>query len=47
MPEFHAREPEQAEWKRKVLAGEIQLEQIDTTPFLGPTTQTPTAPAAP
>jgi alkanesulfonate monooxygenase SsuD/methylene tetrahydromethanopterin reductase-like flavin-dependent oxidoreductase (luciferase family) len=45
MPEFHAREGEQVEWKRKVLAGEIELEQIDTTPYLGATTQTPTAPA--
>ena len=44
MPECHAREAEQVEWKRKVLAGEIELEQIDTTPFLGPTTQTPVAP---
>ena len=33
MPEFHAAEPEHQEWKRKVLAGEIQLEEIDTTPF--------------
>jgi luciferase family oxidoreductase group 1 len=46
MPEFHAREAEQVEWKRKVLAGEIELEQIDTTPFLGPTTQTPTTAGA-
>jgi alkanesulfonate monooxygenase SsuD/methylene tetrahydromethanopterin reductase-like flavin-dependent oxidoreductase (luciferase family) len=46
MPEFHAREAEQVEWKRKVLAGEIELEQIDTTPFLGPTTQTPVAPTS-
>lgn len=29
MPEFHALEPEQAEWKRAVLAGEIELEEID------------------
>jgi hypothetical protein len=33
MPEFHARIDEQATWKKKVLAGEILLEEIDTQPF--------------
>ncbi len=33
MPEFHAREPEHREWKRKVLAREIELDELDTTPF--------------
>ncbi|MGD9617502.1 MAG: LLM class flavin-dependent oxidoreductase [Alphaproteobacteria bacterium] len=33
MPEFHARIPEQEEWKRRVLAREIELEEIDTQPF--------------
>jgi len=33
MPEFHADEPAHQEWKRKVLAGEIRLDEIDTTPF--------------
>jgi alkanesulfonate monooxygenase SsuD/methylene tetrahydromethanopterin reductase-like flavin-dependent oxidoreductase (luciferase family) len=33
MPEFHAREPAQAAWKRQVLAREIELEEIDTQPF--------------
>jgi alkanesulfonate monooxygenase SsuD/methylene tetrahydromethanopterin reductase-like flavin-dependent oxidoreductase (luciferase family) len=33
MPEFVAKEPEHQEWKRKVLAHEIELEDIDTTPF--------------
>jgi alkanesulfonate monooxygenase SsuD/methylene tetrahydromethanopterin reductase-like flavin-dependent oxidoreductase (luciferase family) len=33
MPEFHARIPEQDEWKAKVLAREIELEEIDTQPF--------------
>jgi len=33
MPEFHARIPEQEEWKGKVLAGETLLEEIDTQPF--------------
>ena len=30
MPEFHADEAEHQEWKRGVLAGEIELEEIDT-----------------
>jgi len=29
MPEFHAGEAEHQEWKRQVLAGEIELEEID------------------
>jgi alkanesulfonate monooxygenase SsuD/methylene tetrahydromethanopterin reductase-like flavin-dependent oxidoreductase (luciferase family) len=33
MPEFHGREPEHQEWKRKVLAGEIELDEIDTEEF--------------
>jgi alkanesulfonate monooxygenase SsuD/methylene tetrahydromethanopterin reductase-like flavin-dependent oxidoreductase (luciferase family) len=33
MPEFHANEPKQQEWKRKVLSGEIELEELDTTPY--------------
>ncbi|HEX3990653.1 MAG TPA: LLM class flavin-dependent oxidoreductase, partial [Acetobacteraceae bacterium] len=33
MPEFTAKEPEHQEWKRKVLAREIELEDIDTTPY--------------
>jgi alkanesulfonate monooxygenase SsuD/methylene tetrahydromethanopterin reductase-like flavin-dependent oxidoreductase (luciferase family) len=33
MPEFHARIDEQAAWKKKVLAREILLEEIDTQPF--------------
>ncbi len=33
MPEFHADEPAHQEWKRRVLAGEIRLDEIDTTPF--------------
>jgi alkanesulfonate monooxygenase SsuD/methylene tetrahydromethanopterin reductase-like flavin-dependent oxidoreductase (luciferase family) len=43
MPEFHDREPEHQEWKRKVLAGEIQLEEIDVEPFNTPTNQTPSS----
>ena len=33
MPEFQAAEPEHQNWKQKVLSGEIQLEEIDTSPF--------------
>ena len=33
MPEFHAREPEHQAWKTKVLSGELELEELDTTPF--------------
>jgi hypothetical protein len=32
MPEFHAREPEQRRWKDDVLAGRLELEDLDTTP---------------
>jgi alkanesulfonate monooxygenase SsuD/methylene tetrahydromethanopterin reductase-like flavin-dependent oxidoreductase (luciferase family) len=42
MPEFHAREPAHQEWKRGVLAGEIQLDEIDTDPYSFRTTATPT-----
>ena len=42
MSEFHAREPEHQEWKRKVLNGEIQLEEIDTQPFEQAGRQRPT-----
>ena len=33
MPEFHAREPEHQKWKAGVLAGEIELEEVDTEAF--------------
>ncbi len=33
MPEFHEREPAHQEWKTKVLAGEIELDEIDTDPY--------------
>src|SRR5271163_4256894 len=50
MPEFHGNEPAHQEWKRKVLAGEIELDEIDTAPFLerfGPNTvPIPARPAA-
>jgi alkanesulfonate monooxygenase SsuD/methylene tetrahydromethanopterin reductase-like flavin-dependent oxidoreductase (luciferase family) len=41
MPEFHAREDEHQAWKAQVLAGEIELEEIDTTPYNLVTNQTP------
>ena len=33
MPEFHDMEPAHAQWKAEVLAGERQLEEIDTEPY--------------
>jgi alkanesulfonate monooxygenase SsuD/methylene tetrahydromethanopterin reductase-like flavin-dependent oxidoreductase (luciferase family) len=33
MPEFHANIPAHEDWKRRVLAREIELEEIDTQPF--------------
>jgi len=33
MPEFTAKEPEHQAWKRKVLDRDIELEDIDTTPY--------------
>ena len=33
MPEFHAAEPAHQAWKQQVLAGKIELEEIDTQPF--------------
>jgi alkanesulfonate monooxygenase SsuD/methylene tetrahydromethanopterin reductase-like flavin-dependent oxidoreductase (luciferase family) len=32
MPEFHAAEPAHQDWKRRVLAGEITLAELDTAP---------------
>ena len=42
MPEFHADEPAHQAWKQKVLAGEIELDEIDTAPYQMPSNQTPT-----
>ena len=47
MPEFHDREPEHQAWKQKVLSGEIQLEEIDTSPFNVRSNQTPTTKTTP
>ena len=46
MPEFHDREPEHQAWKEAVLAGDLQLEELDTEPFDRRTNQTPTTTAA-
>jgi alkanesulfonate monooxygenase SsuD/methylene tetrahydromethanopterin reductase-like flavin-dependent oxidoreductase (luciferase family) len=34
MPEFHASLPEHEKWKTSVLNGDIELEEIDTAPFM-------------
>ncbi len=41
MPEFHADEPAHQAWKQRVLAGEIELDEIDTTPYQMRSNQTP------
>ena len=33
MPEFHALEDQHQEWKKGVLAGDIELEELDTAPY--------------
>jgi hypothetical protein len=46
MPEFHAREPEHQEWTRRVLAGEIDLPEVDLA-ALPPAARTRQAPPPP
>jgi alkanesulfonate monooxygenase SsuD/methylene tetrahydromethanopterin reductase-like flavin-dependent oxidoreductase (luciferase family) len=41
MPEFQGREPEHQEWKRAVLAGDIQLAEVPTEEYSYRTTATP------
>ena len=43
MPEFVERDPIHQEWKDKVLAGEIELEEVDTAAYRLITNQTPSA----
>jgi alkanesulfonate monooxygenase SsuD/methylene tetrahydromethanopterin reductase-like flavin-dependent oxidoreductase (luciferase family) len=43
MPEFHAAEPEHQAWKQQVLAGEIELDDIDTDQYNIYSLQTPVA----
>jgi lipase chaperone LimK len=42
MPEFQAREPQHQQWKQAVLAGEIELEEIDLEAHKMRSNQTPT-----
>jgi len=44
MPEFQARDNQQQEWKRAVLAGEQKLDEIDTEPFNTTSRLRPTIP---
>ncbi len=44
MPEFQARHPELLAWKERVLAREIELEEIDVSHYNLPSNQTPTKP---
>ena len=41
MPDFHGREPEHQAWKSAVLAGDLELDEIDTEPYNLVTNQTP------
>jgi alkanesulfonate monooxygenase SsuD/methylene tetrahydromethanopterin reductase-like flavin-dependent oxidoreductase (luciferase family) len=41
MPEFHAMEDDHQEWKRQVLAGTIELPEIDTDPYNFVSAQSP------
>jgi alkanesulfonate monooxygenase SsuD/methylene tetrahydromethanopterin reductase-like flavin-dependent oxidoreductase (luciferase family) len=45
MPEFHAREPEHQAWKRAVLAGEIQLEEVNLEAYTFRTSAAPSIPS--
>jgi alkanesulfonate monooxygenase SsuD/methylene tetrahydromethanopterin reductase-like flavin-dependent oxidoreductase (luciferase family) len=42
MPEFHEREPEHQEWKRKILNGEIEIKHYDLDAYRMRSNQTPT-----
>jgi alkanesulfonate monooxygenase SsuD/methylene tetrahydromethanopterin reductase-like flavin-dependent oxidoreductase (luciferase family) len=44
MPEFHASDAGHQEWKQAVLAGDIELEDIDLTPYRMATSAAPTLP---
>ncbi len=46
MPEFHERQPQHDAWKAAVLAGEIELEDIDTEPFNVTRGRKPTQPSS-
>ena len=42
MPEFHEQDGEHQIWKRSVLEGEIELAELDTSPHVRRSLQTPT-----
>src|SRR5215210_4810131 len=44
MPEFHQNDGAHQEWKQGVLSGEIELDDIDITPYVTPTLAAPTKP---
>ena len=44
MPDFHEHEGAHQAWKQGVLAGEIELDDIDITPYVTPTLAAPTKP---
>jgi alkanesulfonate monooxygenase SsuD/methylene tetrahydromethanopterin reductase-like flavin-dependent oxidoreductase (luciferase family) len=44
MPEFHAHEPAHQEWKRRVLAREIDLPEVDVASYARPNMARPTLP---
>jgi hypothetical protein len=44
MPEFHDNDDAHQAWKHGVLAGDIELDDIDVTPYITPTSATPTKP---
>lgn len=46
MPEFHGRHADHEAWKRQVLAGEIELDEIDTSPDVLPRPQRKPIPTA-
>ena len=41
MPEFQERDAEHQEWKRRVLAGDVELEEIDPSPVTPVSLQDP------
>ena len=46
MPEFQARDDKQQQWKQAVLAGEVELDDIDTDPFNFKARGAPSLPAS-
>ena len=46
MPEFQERDAIHQEWKQGVLANEIELDDIDITPYLFKTSAAPTKPSS-